>query len=146
MPPILDRSEDTETVNRRSTCALCRGYFFLPFIWGPCVHTFCLDCIWSELSRQTGSIRCPLCHSPRYNFRSDEYIMVYIEFHHIRTTRSPQDQGIVKLQFLFLLTVGEYIVSLDLRDPINEVIFDPDLPPAQANQPDMPAVEVNRMV
>lgn len=147
MPPILDRSEDTETINRRSTYALYWGYFFLPFIWGLCAHTFCLDCIWLELSRQTGSIRYPLCRSLQYNFQSNKHIIAYIEFHYVCTTRSPQDQGIVKLQFLFLrLTVEENIISLNLRDPSNEVVFDPDLPPAQANQPGLPAFKVDQMV
>ena len=72
---------------------------------------------------------------------------MYIEFHNIYTTRSPQDQGIVKLQFLFLrLAIEENVISLDLRDPSNEVVFDPDLPPAQANQPGLPTFKVDRMV
>ena len=97
MPPILDITEDPASIDSKSTCLICLEYFFLPIVWGPCGHTFCLTCVWDELAIQTGRIRYSMCRSEDYEFLASNNMAAYMEFHNVQSSHSQEERGTIKL-------------------------------------------------
>ena len=110
--------------------------FHLPFSWGECGHTFCLDCLWRALTIIEGEITYPMCRSSGYDFAQNEDMASYMRENRIQPERSPREMEIVKLQFLYLLlAVRDHLVALDHDHDWNEVAFDPSLPPPPTDYP-----------